>query len=476
MLTLFRDGRGASRPDQAGLAHSLKSAGVNRELHKLAGSNATSADFVDAAPAAQPGIDGSVRRRVLIIVENLPVPFDRRVWSEASTLSRHGYEVSIICPKGPGATASFEVIDGIAVYRHWLPREGRGVLGYLAEYSAALFWEFVLSLKVLTTRGFDVVHACNPPDLIFVVGAFHKFLFGKSFIFDQHDINPELYEAKFGQRGFLWRVMVLLERITFALSDVSIATNQSYRTIAIERGRMNPDRVFVVRSGPNLSRVRSLRPEPAWKKGRKFLVAYVGVIGKQEGIDLLLEAIKHIRGRRNRDDVQFVIVGSGPELEEVKKLAAAFALDDLVTFTGRVEDATLFTILSTADVCVNPDRPNAMNDKSTMNKIMEYMALGKPIVQFDLTEGRVSAGEASLYARNTDTADFGDKVLELVDDPVRRDRMGAFGQKRIHDELAWDHETANLLGAYEKAFSLRYSPGRQRRAAVPELSRHDSPG
>jgi glycosyltransferase involved in cell wall biosynthesis len=463
MLTLFRDGRGASRPGQAGLAHSLKPAGVKRELHKLAGSDAASADLVDAAPVAQPGIDGPVRRRVLMIVENLPVPFDRRVWSEASTLSRHGYEVSIICPKGPGATASFEIIDGIAVYRHWLPTEGRGVLGYLAEYSAALFWEFVLSLKVLTTRGFDVVHACNPPDLIFVVGAFHKFLFGKSFIFDQHDINPELYEAKFGQRGFLWRVMVLLERITFALSDVSIATNQSYRAIAIERGRMNPDRVFVVRSGPNLSRVRSLRPDPAWKKGRKFLVAYVGVIGKQEGIDLLLEAITHIRKGRNRDDVQFVIVGSGPELEEVKKLATAHKLDDLVTFTGRVDDATLFTILSTADVCVNPDRPNAMNDKSTMNKIMEYMALGKPIVQFDLTEGRVSAGEASLYARNTDTADFGDKVLELVDDPVRRDRMGAFGQKRIHDELSWDHETANLLGAYEKAFNLRRLPGRQRR-------------
>jgi glycosyltransferase involved in cell wall biosynthesis len=417
MSILFRDDGGASHPDQASV--------------------------------------GSARRRVLIIVENLPVPFDRRVWSEASTLSRHGYEVSVICPKGPGATASFEIIEGIAVYRHWLPREGRGVLGYLAEYSVALFWEFVLSLKILTTCGFDVVHACNPPDLIFIVGAFHKFLFGKSFIFDQHDINPELYEAKFGYRGLLWRVMVLLERITFALSDVSIATNQSYRTIAIERGRMNPDRVFVVRSAPNLSRVRSLLPDPAWKKGRKFLVGYVGVIGKQEGIDLLLESIKYIRRKRNRDDVQFVIVGSGPELEEVKKLAMAFELDGLVTFTGRVDDATLFTILSTADVCVNPDRPSSMNDKSTMNKIMEYMALGKPIVQFDLTEGRVSAGEASLYVQNADTAEFGDRILELVDDPVRRDAMGAFGQKRIYDELAWHHEATKLLSAYEKVFKLR---------------------
>jgi glycosyltransferase involved in cell wall biosynthesis len=417
MSILYRDDGVASHPDQAGV--------------------------------------GSVRRRVLIIVENLPVPFDRRVWSEASTLSRQGYEVSVICPKGPGATASFEIIEGIAVYRHWLPGEGRGVLGYVAEYSAALFWEFVLSLKILTTRGFDVVHACNPPDLVFVVGAFHKFLFGKSFVFDQHDINPELYEAKFGCRGLLWRVMVLLERITFALSDVSIATNQSYRSIAIERGRMNPDRVFVVRSAPNLSRVRSLPPDPAWKKGRKFLVGYVGVIGRQEGIDLLLESIRHIGRRRNRDDVQFVIVGSGPELENVKTLATAFELDELVTFTGRVDDATLFTILSTADVCVNPDRPSSMNDKSTMNKVMEYMALGKPIVQFDLTEGRVSAGDASLYVQNADTAEFGDKILELVDDPARRDAMGAFGQKRIYDELSWHYEATKLLSAYEKVFRLR---------------------
>lgn len=463
MLTLFHNDRDGSDSERADIAKSPKLAGVNGELCELTRSDAASEGLAAVAAAARPAIKGSVRRRVLIIVENLPVPFDRRVWSEATTLSRHGYQVTIICPKGPQATASFEIIDGIAVYRHWLPKEGKGLLGYVVEYGAALFWEFVLSLKILGRHGFDVVHACNPPDLIFVIGAFHKFLFGKSFIFDHHDINPELYEAKFGRRGLLWRAMVLFERLTFALADVSIATNQSYRTIALERGRMKPDRVFVVRSGPNLSRVRSLPPNASWKKGRKFLVGYVGVIGKQEGLDLLLESIRHIRQRRNRDDIQFVIVGSGPELEEVKKLATAFELDELVTFTGRVDDATLFTILSTADVCVNPDRPNAMNDKSTMNKIMEYMALGKPIVQFDLTEGRFSAGEASLYARNTDTAEFGDKILELVDDPVRRDRMGALGRKRISGELAWDHEMAKLQSAYEKAFSLRYSSGRQRR-------------
>ncbi|MBR0784908.1 glycosyltransferase family 4 protein [Bradyrhizobium iriomotense] len=416
-----------------------------------------------ATHPAQASTNGAVRRRVLIIVENLPVPFDRRVWSEATTLAGHGYDVSIICPKGPQATASFEVIEGIAVYRHWLPKEGRGVFGYLAEYSAALFWEFTLSFRILASHGFDVIHACNPPDLIFLVGAVHKFLFGKSFVFDHHDINPELYEAKFERRGILWRAMVVFERLTFALADVSIATNQSYRTIAIERGRMTPDRVFVVRSGPNLSRVRSFPSDPIWKRGRNLLVAYVGVIGKQEGLDLLLESIKHIRRTRNRDDIQFVIVGSGPELDNVKELATAFELDDSITFTGRVDDATLFTVLSTADVCVNPDRPNAMNDKSTMNKIMEYMALGKPIVQFDLTEGRVSADEASLYARNTDTADFGDKILELLDDPAQRARMGEFGKKRIDGELAWDHESTRLLSAYDTVFHLRHSHRAARR-------------
>jgi len=392
-------------------------------------------------------------RRVLIIVENLPVPFDRRVWSEATTLLQNGYDVFVICPKGPGATASFEIIDGVHIYRHWLPSEGHGLLGYLAEYGVALFWEFVLSCKILMTRGFDVVHACNPPDLIFLIGGFHKIFFGKRFIFDHHDINPELYEAKFGRRGFLWRIMVLLERLSFAFADVSIATNDSYRRIAIERGKMNPERVFVVRSGPNLARVGSVPADIAWTKGRKFLVAYVGVIGKQEGLDLLLEAVRHIRDVRSRNDVQFVVIGDGPEFNNVRKLSTALGLDEMVTFTGRVEDKVLFTILSTADVCVNPDRPNAMNDKSTMNKIMEYMAFGKPIVQFDLTEGRISAGEASIYVRNTDTAEFGDKILELADDPERRAVMGAFGRERVRRELTWNHAAPKLLEAYECAFA-----------------------
>jgi glycosyltransferase involved in cell wall biosynthesis len=389
--------------------------------------------------------------RVLIIVENLPVPFDRRVWSEATTLRAAGYEVSVICPKGRGGEKSFEIIDGIHIWRHNLPFEARGAVGYLLEYSSALFWEFVLSVRVWIARGFDVIQACNPPDLIFLVAGFWKILFGVRFVFDQHDIGPELYEAKFGRRGFFWNLLGWFERRSFALADVSIATNNSYRDIAITRGRMAQEKVFVVRSGPDLSRVREAPPDAKWKNGRRFLVAYVGVIGAQEGLDLLLESITHIIRTRGRTDVQFVIVGAGPELDAIRALSRARSLNTFVTFTGRVDDATLFAALSSADVCVNPDRPNVMNDKSTMNKIMEYMALGKPIVQYDLTEGRFSAQDSSLYAKNTDTVDFGDRILELLDDPARCAAMGEAGRARVRDVLAWPHEAPKLLAAYAAA-------------------------
>lgn len=396
----------------------------------------------------------STGRRVLIIVENLPVPFDRRVWSEATTLVKAGYQVSVICPKGKGSTASYEVIDGVHIYRHSLPLDAEGALGYALEYSAALFWEFLLSLKVAWQRGFDVIHACNPPDTIFLIGGFYR-LFGKKFLFDHHDINPELYEAKFGRRDFGWKLMVWLERLSFRTAHRSIATNESYREIAITRGGMDPGKVHIVRSGPNLDRVREVEPDPKWRNGRRFVVGYVGVIGKQEGLDLLLESVSHLVNVRKRDDIQFVICGGGPELEAIKAESTTMGLADYVTFTGRCPDETLFSALSTSDVCVNPDRPTAMNDKSTMNKIMEYMALGKPIVQYDLREGRFSAREASLYARCTDPADFGDKIAELLDDPERRAAMGAFGRERVRNELAWNYEAPKLLAAYEALFTGR---------------------
>lgn len=390
-------------------------------------------------------------RRVLIIVENLPVPFDRRVWQEATSLSRAGYEVSVICPTGKGYETRREQLDGIEIYRYRLPLEASGALGYLVEYSGALFWQFLLAWRVFIGRGFDVIHACNPPDTIFLIGGFFK-LFGKRFVFDHHDINPELYEAKFGRRDFFYRLLLAFERWTFRTADVSIATNESYKRIAIERGGMDPERVFVVRSGPDLSRIKRQAPSPELKRGRRFLVGYVGVMGQQEGIDYLLRAVRHITREMGRDDIHFGLVGGGTELEAMQAYARELGVEDFVTFTGRVPDQEMLAMLNTADLCVNPDVANEMNDKSTMNKIMEYMALEKPIVQFDLTEGRVSAGDASLYARQNDEVDLARKICELLDDPERRASMGRLGRSRVEDRLEWQHQVPELLAAYDTVF------------------------
>ncbi len=406
-------------------------------------------------------------RRVLIIVENLPVPFDRRVWHEATTLKAAGYEVSVICPVDKGYEKRRETIDGIEIYRHPLPIEGAGAWGFLVEYTAALFWETVLAWRVFLTRGFDVIHACNPPDLIFLVGGVFKLLFRRKFVFDHHDICPELFVAKYGHKGRLYKLLEAVERWTFRTADISIATNNSYRDIAIARGGMDPSRVFVVRSGPKLERVHPVPPVEALKKGRRYLVGYVGVMGKQEGIQYLLQAVRHIVLELKRTDVHFGIVGGGPEFERLCKLAGELRIADYVTFTGRVPDRDLLEMLSTADICVNPDEHNEMNDKSTMNKIMEYMALGKPIVQFDLAEGRFSAGEASLYARPNDAVDLADKILDLLADEQARARMGAFGRERVAKELSWSHEAPKLLAAYDALWADR--PQRTS-AAEPERS------
>ncbi len=397
-------------------------------------------------------VSAGKKRRVLIIIENLPAPFDRRVWQEASTLRDAGYAVTILCPTGKGYEKSYEIIDNIPIYRYKLLTEGKGAWGYLVEYSVALFWQFFLALKLCLGPGFDVIHACNPPDNIFLVGGFFKLFFGKKFLFDHHDINPELYLAKFGRRDIFYRLMLSWERWTFRTADISIATNESYQKIAIERGGMAPDKVFIVRSGPDLRRTSPVPPDEKWKKGRKFLVGYVGVMGAQEGLDHLLQGIAFLVNKKNRKDVQFVLVGGGTELEHLKAMAAEMKIDDFVTFTGRVPDNVLMEALSTADVCVNPDVVNDMNDKSTMNKIMEYMALGKPIVQYEMTEGRFSAREASLYAEPNNPESLIAHILILLDNAELRKKMGEFGRNRVLHELQWKYEIPKLLAAYEAIF------------------------
>ncbi len=386
-------------------------------------------------------------KHILIIVENLPVPFDRRVWQEANTLSENGAKVSIICPIMKGYTNRYEVINNIEIYRHPLPFEASGAMGYLLEYSTALFWEFWLSIKIYSKQKFHVIHGCNPPDLIFMVAFFFKFL-GVKYVFDHHDINPELYIAKYDKKGFFYMLMLFFEKLTFKTANYSIATNLSYKEIAVRRGGMNPEKVQVIRSGPKLDRLKIHPPNDKYKKGRKFLIGYVGVIGEQEGIDLLLQSLKIIISKRQ--DIQLAIVGGGTHVEELQKLCTQLELNDFVDFYGRVSDEVLVGVLNTADVCVNPDKPTEMNNLSTMNKIMEYMALKKPIVQFDLKEGRFSAMDASLYAN--DINDFAEKIVLLINDAGLRNKMGNYGYNRVIQELSWVHESEKLVKFYERVF------------------------
>ena len=392
--------------------------------------------------------------KILIIVENLPVPFDTRVWQEATTLVENGYTVSVICPKGKGYEKEYEKLSGVHIYRHDLPAEGSGFIGYVKEYGAALYHELRLAKKIYKEIGFDVIHGCNPPDDIYMIAKrFRKY--GVKYVFDHHDICPELFEAKFGKKGLLYKSQTWLERQTYRNCTFAFVTNESYKKIAIERGGMDPDKVYVLRSGPKLERLRLQPPKESLKGGRKYMVGYLGVIGKQEGIQYLLEAAKYIREELKRDDICYGIVGGGTSLEEMKALSVSMGIGDIVTFTGRAPDDVMLDYLNTADICVNPDEYNPMNDKSTMNKVLEYMALGKPIVQFDLTEGRYSAREASLYAKPNDAVDMAKKIVELLDDEEKRKEMSSFGRKRVVEELSWEHTSKALLEGYRAFFENR---------------------
>ena len=393
-------------------------------------------------------------RKILIIVENLPVPFDTRVWQEATTLAANGYTVSVICPVGKGYTREEETLQGVHIFRHRLPPEGNGAIGYFREYGSALKEELRLARKIYREIGFDVIHGCNPPDDIYLVASFFR-KYGVRYVFDHHDICPELFEAKFGStKGLLYKSQVWLERQTYRHCAFAFVTNESYRKIAIERDKMPPEKVIVLRSGPRLERMRILPPDPSIRRGYPYMVGYVGVIGQQEGIEYILQAAQYTKTHEN--NVFWGIVGGGPHGEALKKQAHDMGLDDCVEFTGRVDDETMLRYLNTADVCVNSDTYNAMNDKSTMNKVLEYMALGKPIVQFDLTEGRFSAQEASLYAERNNALDMAQKIQTLLADPDSRAQMGRFGRERILNDLSWDKTSHALLEGYEKFFTGQF--------------------
>jgi glycosyltransferase involved in cell wall biosynthesis len=395
------------------------------------------------------------KKKVLIIVENLPVPFDSRVWKESVSLHKNGYEVTVLCPKGKGYSKGYELLEGIHIYRHPMLPEGNTPIGYLLEYGVALLWECFYAWWIFFRRGFHVIQGCNPPDNIFLVALPFK-LFGVKYIFDHHDANPELYLSKYEKESFLYKAQVWLEKMTFRFADVVMSTNNSYKQLAVDRGGLAPEDVFVVRNGPDLDTFKPVPTKSDLKYGKKFLVGYVGTMSIQEGLDILVDVAQHVKDMGRRD-VHFTCVGGGPGLAGLRQMVKDKSLDDTVNFTGRVPDAQLLDVLCTADVCVNPDKPCEMNNISTMIKIMEYMALSKPIVQFDLKEGRFSAGEASLYASNNNglVSDFAAKILWLLDHPEARSKMGELGRKRVETALAWEYSVENLLAAYQCAFSKR---------------------
>ncbi|MFE2104945.1 glycosyltransferase family 4 protein [Kitasatospora sp. NPDC059463] len=399
-------------------------------------------------PGDVTGRDGR-GRRALVLVENLSVPFDRRVWQECTTLRDAGWTVDVICPRGSKRDTEAEaVIDGVRIHRYPLRAATGGPAGYLREYGSALWHTARLARRVGPV---DVVHACNPPDLLFLPALWLKRR-GARFVFDQHDLVPELYLSRFDRgEDLLYRGVCALERLTYRAADVVLATNESYRDTALHRGGLRPEDVFVVRSAPDTDRFRPVPPEPELKRGKPHLLCYLGVMGPQDGVDYALRALARLRDEVGRTDWHAVFVGAGDTFDAMVELARRLGLADQVEFTGRIPDADLARYLSTSDVCLSPDPRNPLNDVSTMNKVLEYMVMGRPIVSFDLREARVSAGDAAVYAPANDESKFAELVAELLDDPDRRAWMGKLGQERINGPLAWRNSQRSLLAAYDAA-------------------------
>ena len=389
--------------------------------------------------------------RVLHLSENLTLPFDRRVWMELNALRSAGYEVSAICPMGDGGTEPFEVLDGIEIWRYPAPPATSGFVSYVWEFLYCFLQTLWLTLRVSVRRGFDVIHTANPPDLFWAIALPFKAL-GVKFVFDHHDLCPELYLSRFGEGkagSVPHRLLQWLERMQFRTADLVISTNESYRQVAISRGGKRPEQVRVVRSGPSQKRFGVIRePDPALRRGRKFLVAYLGVMAPQDGVDHLVRAAKVMVKDHGRDDVAFTFIGAGDSYEDLKAMVRELGLEAACEFTGRVPDADVERILATADVCVSPDPKNPLNDVSTMNKVLEYMACAKPVVCYDLREHRYSAGEGALYAEADVVEDLAARIEQLLADPEMRARMGAYNRERFLSQMAWEHNAGELTKAY----------------------------
>jgi glycosyltransferase involved in cell wall biosynthesis len=394
------------------------------------------------------------RRRVLVIVQNLPVPRDRRVWLECRSLQAEGYEVSVICPQGGDtrSRASYEVLEGVHIFRYRPPPTTRGTLSFFYEFAYCWLRTALLSVRVARRVGFDVMQACNPPDTYWLLALLWR-PWGKRFVFDQHDLCPETYESRFGRRGALHRMLLRFERWTYRLSHHVISTNESYRAVALTRGKLPADHVTIVRTGPDPELMQRGSPDPSCHHGRDHLAVYLGVMGPQDGVDLAIRAAHHLITVRGRTDITFALMGRGDSYDDMRALVDELGITDYVVMPGFTPDERVFAYLSSADVGLCPDPLNPLNDVSTMNKTMEYMAFGLPVVAFDLVETRFSALDAAVYATPNDVAEFGDLVAELIDDPVRSATMGAAGRRRVEEVLAWRHQAPTYVSVYDRLFS-----------------------
>lgn len=390
-------------------------------------------------------------RHIVILVENESVPRDRRVWQESRALTEAGFQVTVICPIGTDRDHERDVtIDGVRILRFPLREATNGPLGYVREYGLAILHMLRLVLKLRREGPIDVVQACNPPDLLFLV-AYAVRAGGTKFVFDHHDLVPELFQSRFpgGGRLLYWLTRIV-ERVNFAAADAVISTNESYRRVAIERGKLRPDRVAVVRNGPDLARFTPCPPDESLRRGKPYLLAYLGIMGHQDGLDYAIRVLRLLRDKLGSNGFHCILMGSGDALDDTIALSVELGLSDMVEFPGFVDDAFIQRCLSTADVCIAPDPANAFNNVSTMMKVAEYMAMGRPIVSFDLPETRISAGDAAVYVDDNDEHAFAEAVLDLLNDPQRREAMGRAGRKRAEEALSWDVSRRELVSFYRR--------------------------
>ena len=392
--------------------------------------------------------DGDNMCRVLMLLENNSYPGDPRVRREAISLIDAGFQVTVISP-GKRSMLRYENVDGVHVYHFLMPPPGNSLWGYVWEYGWSTFASFFLTLWVFFRRGFDVIHAHNPPDLFVLIALCYRVL-GKKFVFDHHDLSPEMYYARFPNGGnrIVFRVLVFFEKLSCRFAHQVIATNESYKKVEIERSGIPATKVTIVRNGPDLNRVKPVAPDPELRQRASTILGFIGLMGRQDGVDYFLRALHYLVNDLNRNDVLAVIMGTGQMVPELKKLTSGLGLEQYVWFTGRVSDEELLRYLSTADICFDPDPYNPFNDRSTMIKMLEYMAMAKPIVAFDLTEHRESAKDAALYSRRNDVQDFANNIATLIDNPALREKMGAYGRQRMEKQLAWHHQEVNLLQVY----------------------------